>query len=100
MSKVLDAARMPRTSGAVVAGLVWRNLRRQRDFYGELTVVDADAGEVAALLPHLSGLWVDEWSGDSGIPYRDYVGELPCGLVVRVATDAELVPNLAEAGGR
>jgi hypothetical protein len=54
---------------------------------------------VAALLPHLADVRVDEWSGESGMDYRDYVGRLPCGLMLRVVTAAESVPDLT-GGGR
>lgn len=80
-----------------VAELVWQALRnplRWNAYGNELRIADASTREAAALLPHLDGVQVDEWTGESGQTYRDYVGRLPCGLKLRVSTDAVLVPDL------
>lgn len=81
----------------IAADLVWQALRNplRWDLHSnELRIADASAREAAALLPHLDDVQVDEWTGESGQTYRDYVGRLPCGVTLRVSTDAVLVPVL------
>lgn len=89
-------------AGRVVGELLWNAVRRWSGFdfdRAELAVSLSAARDVAAVLPHLTGTEIDEWVGESGIPYRDYVGWLPSGLRLRLTTDADVVPNLLEGGG-
>lgn len=67
--------------------------------HGRLRYADATRVEVQALLPLLDGLRIEEWVGDSGVPYRDYIGRLSCGLILVVRTDAAHVPPVDPAGG-
>ncbi|QSB15172.1 hypothetical protein JQS43_02015 [Natronosporangium hydrolyticum] len=106
MSTVLDAARVPvqgeAESGAVVAQLVWRALRDPRGFSdagAELEVSGVRPNEVAGVLPLLDNVRVEDWVGDSGTCYRDYVGQLPCGLLLRLITHVGLTADVC-GGGR
>jgi hypothetical protein len=84
------------------AELVWQavcdplsyNLQR-----AQLSILDAGAAEAAALLPYLAGVRVERWSGICGQDYRDYVGRLPCGPLLRVHTDAGPAPGPGVPGG-
>lgn len=75
--------------------LIWSALCDPHGFRlgKELRLPLVEATEATELLRHLVDVRVDEWAGECSA-YRDYVGRLPCGLVLRVSTDAESVPDL------
>ncbi|QSB14042.1 hypothetical protein JQS43_21265 [Natronosporangium hydrolyticum] len=99
MFNVPENARTPMHAqdGAVVAELVWRALHDPHGFSHvgpELEVTGARPGDVKAVLPLLEDVRIEDWVGESGTCYRDYVGALPCGLLLRLITDAGLAADV------
>lgn len=65
------------------------------EYTGELSIYAAiRAGTVADLLALFDPVSIrtSEWTSDLGLPWRAYVGRLPCGLMLRIVTRADLVP--------